>query len=141
MTRIFHWFFMWKMDLMSGFDIRLLFTLPPRDSTLQYKGCAHLRNNFPCIITLGCCNSILTITRTPCQIYNNILWDLYLINNVKDILAFLAWKVFNSDQYSSVFTEAEIHKSRYMNRTWKFYSNIFFRNKETVNFFYKTSDK
>ena len=28
---------MWKMDLMSGFGIRLVFTLPPRDSTLQSK--------------------------------------------------------------------------------------------------------
>ena len=52
MTRIFHWFFMWKMDPMSGFDILLVFTLPPRDSTLQYKRCVHLWNNFPCIITL-----------------------------------------------------------------------------------------
>ena len=31
MTRIFHWFFMWKIDPMSGFDIRLVFTLPPRE--------------------------------------------------------------------------------------------------------------
>ena len=30
------------MDLMSGFDIRLVFTLPPSDSTLQYKRCVHL---------------------------------------------------------------------------------------------------
>ena len=45
-------FFMWKMDPMSGFDIRLVFTLPPRDSTMQYKRCVHLWNNFPCIITL-----------------------------------------------------------------------------------------
>ena len=52
MTRIFHWFFMGKMDPMSGCDIRLVFTLPPRDSTLQYKRCVHLWNNFPCIITL-----------------------------------------------------------------------------------------
>ena len=37
MTRIFHRFFMWKMDPISGFDIPLVFTLPPRDSTLQYK--------------------------------------------------------------------------------------------------------
>ena len=28
----------------------LEFTLPPRDSTLQYKRCIHLWNNFPCII-------------------------------------------------------------------------------------------
>ena len=40
---------MWKMDPMSGFDIRLVFTLPPSDSTLQYKRCIHLWNNFPYI--------------------------------------------------------------------------------------------
>ena len=44
---------MWKMDPMSGFDIRLVFTLQPGDSTLQYKRCVHLWNNIPCIITLG----------------------------------------------------------------------------------------
>ena len=49
MTRIFHWLLMWKMDPMSGFDIRLVFTLPPSDSTLQCKRCVHLWNNFPCI--------------------------------------------------------------------------------------------
>ena len=38
------------MDPMSGCDIRLVFTLPPRDSTLQYKRCVHLWNYFPCII-------------------------------------------------------------------------------------------
>ena len=52
MTCIFHWFFMWKMDPMSGCDIRLVSTLPPKDSTLQYKRCVHLWNNFPCIKTL-----------------------------------------------------------------------------------------
>ena len=40
------------MDSMSGFDIRLVFTLPPRDSTLQDKRCVHLWNNFPCIKSL-----------------------------------------------------------------------------------------
>ena len=34
-------------------DIRLAFTLPPRDNTLQYKKCAHLWKNFPCNSTLG----------------------------------------------------------------------------------------
>ena len=48
-------FFMWKMDPMSGFDIRRVFTLLPRDSTLQYKRCVNLWNNFPCIITLDIC--------------------------------------------------------------------------------------
>ena len=37
MTRIFHWFFMWKMDPMSGCDIRLVFTIPPRDSTQIWR--------------------------------------------------------------------------------------------------------
>jgi len=33
---------------LKPFDIRLVFTLPPRDSTLQYKRCVHFWNNFPC---------------------------------------------------------------------------------------------
>ena len=41
-----------KMDSMSGCDIRLVFTFPPKDITLQYKKSVHLWNNFPCIITL-----------------------------------------------------------------------------------------
>ena len=41
------------MDSMSGCDIRLVFTFPPKDSTLQYKKSVHLKNNFPCIITLA----------------------------------------------------------------------------------------
>ena len=45
-------FFMWKMDPMSGCNIRLVSTLPPRDSTLQYKRCVHFWNNFPCITSL-----------------------------------------------------------------------------------------
>ena len=35
-------FFNVKMDPMSGCDIRLVFTLPPRDSLLQYEKCVHL---------------------------------------------------------------------------------------------------
>ena len=41
------------MDPMSGFGIRLVFTLPPSDSILQYKRCVHLWNNFPCIKSLA----------------------------------------------------------------------------------------
>ena len=41
------------MDPMSGRNIRLVFTLPPSDSTLQYKRCVHFWNNFPCITSLG----------------------------------------------------------------------------------------
>ena len=47
--------FMWKMDPMSGCNIRLVFTLPPKysSSTLQYKRCVHFWNNFPCITSLA----------------------------------------------------------------------------------------
>ena len=38
------------MDSMSGCDKRFVFTFPPKDSTLQYKKCLNLWNNFPCII-------------------------------------------------------------------------------------------
>ena len=41
-----------KMDSMSGCDIRFVITLLARDSTLQYKKCVHLWNNFPCVSTL-----------------------------------------------------------------------------------------
>ena len=37
------------MDPISGFYIRLVFTLPPRESKLQYKICVHFRNNFPAL--------------------------------------------------------------------------------------------
>ena len=73
MTRIFHWFFMWKMDPMSGFDIRLVFTLPPKDSTLQYKKCVHLWNNFPCISTLVYASFHNIYTLHAVQIYLHFL--------------------------------------------------------------------
>ena len=62
---------MWKKDPMSGFDIRLVFTLPPRDSTLQYKRCVHFWNNFPCITSL---------LRPIYRIYVYALWDKFYIN-------------------------------------------------------------
>ena len=37
MTRIFHRLFFVKIDSMSGCDIRLVFTFPPKDSTLCSK--------------------------------------------------------------------------------------------------------
>ena len=45
-------FVMWKMDPMSGCDIRLVFTLQPRDRTLQHKQCVHLWNNYLYVIIL-----------------------------------------------------------------------------------------
>ena len=50
-----------KMDSMSGCDIRLVFSFPPKDSTQQYKKCVHLWNNFPCIITLDQIHDHLTV--------------------------------------------------------------------------------
>ena len=41
-----------EIESMSGCDIRLVFTFPPKDSKLQYKKCAQIWNNFPCISTL-----------------------------------------------------------------------------------------
>ena len=38
--------------IMSDCDIRLVFTFPPNDRTLQHKICVHLWNNFSCISTL-----------------------------------------------------------------------------------------
>ena len=64
-------FFMWKMDHMSGFDICLVFTLPPRDSTLQYKRCVHFWNNFPFITSLDLALNLfrLVIPHTHTQSY------------------------------------------------------------------------
>ena len=55
------------MDSMSGCDIRLVFTFPPKDSTLQYKKCVHLWNSFPCISTL------IDLTLLGLLVYSNIL--------------------------------------------------------------------
>ena len=48
-----------KIDSMSGCDIRLVFTFPPKDSTLQYKKCVHIWNNFSFDSTLIFINSEL----------------------------------------------------------------------------------
>ena len=72
---------MWKMDPMSGFDIRLVFTLPPRDSTLQYKRCVHFWNNFPCITSLGLmiCQWSLTLENVKrCMLVGEIIISLCL---------------------------------------------------------------
>ena len=80
-------FFMWKMDPISGCDIRLALTLPPRDSTLQYKRCVHLWNNFPCIITLEKLlwggNFVLGISRS--------IFDLGLLLIYRDYLVFIQY--------------------------------------------------
>ena len=52
-----------RTDPLSGVFIRLVFTFPPRDSTLQYKRCIHLWNNFPCIITLIVIIQIISLNK------------------------------------------------------------------------------
>ena len=81
MTRIFHWFFMWKMNPMLGCDIRLVFTLPPRDSTLQYKRCVHLWNNFPCIITLGRGRGVGALSGVCSKNCSNFVSDIWRMNS------------------------------------------------------------
>ena len=65
------------MDPMSGCAIRLVFTLPPRDSTLQYKRCVHFWNNFPCIITSV--DFILWSTCLMCYALNRFLYNIYVL--------------------------------------------------------------
>jgi len=85
MTRIFHWFFRWKMDSMSGFDIRLVFTLPPRDSTLQYKRCVHLWNKFPCITTL------IWTNQGKMQSISLIWMQSHFLSIIQQCLNFQSW--------------------------------------------------
>ena len=68
-------FFMWKMDPMSGCNIRLVFTFPPRDSTLQYKRCVHHWDNFPCITSSYVCSK----QKFPRKIFNPIF--LIILNS------------------------------------------------------------
>ena len=73
------------MDPMSGFDIRLVFTLPPKDSIhcRQYKGCVHLWNNFPCISTLVPCSKqhhVLFLTSSKSIFFSfNIFFPFYVL--------------------------------------------------------------
>ena len=87
MTRIFQWLFMWKMDPMSGFDICLVFTLPPSDSTLQCKRCVHLWNKFPCIKSL----LILRFPKneTSETIVINVIWGFWVSIVMKHIQSIL----------------------------------------------------
>ena len=81
-------FFMWEMDPMSGFHIRLVFTLPPRDSTLQYKICVHLWNNFPCFLTMQGTKDVHSWDppcwrcRLYCPIYNGASYKILERNRI-----------------------------------------------------------
>ena len=62
-----------KIDSMSGCDFRLVFTFPSKDSTLQYKKCVHLWNNFPCISTLLYCMYEIVSPIITCEPLDNII--------------------------------------------------------------------
>ena len=76
-------FLMWKMDPMLDCNNRLLFTLPSRDSKLQYKTCLHFWNNFPCITYL---------TYTPSHMHTNI-YD-YEFQNIKYMCIYILLCVY-----------------------------------------------
>ena len=81
MTRIFHWFCIWKMDPMLGFDIRFLFTLPPRDSTLQYKRCVHLWNTFLVLVKVNrCCPACTNMYISSFYSMNINRLSMYIVN-------------------------------------------------------------
>ena len=62
-------------------DIRLVFTFPPKDSTLQYKKCVHFWNNFPFITSmrLAIKTSLYNRKETPvttsalCNLINHLI--------------------------------------------------------------------
>ena len=120
MTRIFHTLFLKKNYSMPGCDIRLVFTFPPKDSTLQYKKCVHLWNNFPCITSLaetifiigGCGDIDATCRMVELQPRLQIQWEMMWVHKELKI----------SREYSA-------YHQRY---TWsvinfKFHNNVIFR--------------
>ena len=65
-------------------NIRLVFALPPRDGTLQYKRCVHFWNNFPCITSLG------TVANRDCNCLNRgSLENLWRVPLKKPFLSLL----------------------------------------------------
>ena len=74
--------------LWHGCNIRLVFTLSPRDSTPQYKRCVHLWNNFPCIITIVPAVSGLYIRGTnivKCSSINNFSASFRLLTFILEL--------------------------------------------------------
>ena len=105
MTRIFHWFFMWKMDPMSGCNIRLVFTLQPRDSTLQYLKFVHLWNNFIVLwlrIWLHAVHDILHEIQYMIYLMKNSTWYTWW-NTVHDILDEIQYTIYFM-KYSTRYT-------------------------------------
>ena len=70
---------MWKKDpIMQALTSVLCLHYRP-DSTLQYKRCVHLWNNFPCITTsVLMMNSELPVLFLTYRIYNFCLFDSFL---------------------------------------------------------------
>ena len=71
------------MDSISGCDIHFVFAFPSTDSTVQYKKCVHLWNNFPYISTL-CENKFKVIMQGKLfQRFTDILYcSVLFLSNV-----------------------------------------------------------
>ena len=95
MTRIFHWFFMWKMDPMSSCNIRLVFTLPPRDSTLQYKRCVHFWKKLSLHYLLGLNSKMSSFLTWKWQLKKLCLCNIrfrtdFLVNSENHLTSFIS---------------------------------------------------
>ena len=65
------------MDPMSGFDIRLVFTLPPRENWFQYVRREYATAiNFPCIITL-------LLGTFTLELETNFFYNKYILEGIE----------------------------------------------------------
>ena len=72
--------------------IHLVITLPPRASTLQYKRCLHLWNNFPCIITLQGHMFLIAKISINCTLYKDIyFFRSFLVLFINNSFSHFLW--------------------------------------------------
>ena len=93
------------MDPISGCNIRLVFTLPPKDSTLQWKKCVHLWNNFPCISTL-------------------VLMMIQISQSVESSSTFFCWKYLSVWGLFLLFLSCRF-KTKYIQSCFRLYLNLY----------------
>ena len=129
MTRIFYRLFLWMMNPMSGWDIRLVFTLLPRDSTLQYKSCVHLWNNFPCIKPLHT-HRFLSIIHIRVGTLRQLQLGLLIV--FKKGMKKLSF-------YVSFFVSSKDDRFIFRKKNYNFWKKIFglnFKNRKTIVFIF-----
>ena len=96
------------MDSMSCCDICLVFTFPTKDSTLQYKKCVHLWNNFPCKL-VPCILPSLKFWRK-----NNISKELSFCHNHWFSKPYIFWDKY---QRPSGCQDIGFRKSKFVTKT------------------------